>query len=173
MQVVIATRLVVGRSGSGSKIIDGHSFSLAPGQAVWVAAAVLSNVDCGETVPTPAATAALQALTAESIDTMVAAHTHWWAAYWARSSVSLPTRRAHAERMWYSAQYVLASASRFGGPIYKTAPGINSAWVFGGEHNAFTLDYNAEATCFLPPRSNLVCVPKPSLNVSTIELKLR
>lgn len=144
------TRLLLGArsGGSGSKLIDGHSFSLAVGQSVWVVTAVLSNIDTEDKDPTATATAALQALTPPSVEAMVTHHQAWWADYWARSSVSFPTRTAHAERMWYSAQYVLAAATRFGGSAKKTAPSISSAWVIGSEHNAFTLDYNAEATMY-------------------------
>ena len=152
--LAIATRLVLG-DGTGSSIAPGAStFTLAATQPVWVVSALLSNIDHGEHNPVPAAFAALQQLTASSLSTMLSQHVLWWQAYWSRSSVSLPTRQLYAERMWYSSQYVLGAGTRFGGDAKKVAPALNGAWIFGGEHNAFTLDYNAEAPYYGVASSN-------------------
>jgi hypothetical protein len=150
----IATRLVLG-DGAGSSIAPGNTtFWLAATQPVWVVSALLSNIDHGERDPVPAAATTLQQLTASSIATMLRQHVLWWETYWSRSSVSLPTRQQYVERMWYSSQYVLGSGTRFGGDAKKVAPALNGAWVFGGEHNAFTLDYNAEAPYYGVASSN-------------------
>ena len=152
--LAIASRLVLG-DGTGSSIAPGAStFTLAATQPVWVVSALLSNIDHGEDNPVPAAFAALQQLTASSLSTMLSQHVLWWQAYWSRSSVSLPTRQLYAERMWYSSQYVLGAGTRFGGDAKKVAPALNGAWIFGGEHNAFTLDYNAEAPYYGVASSN-------------------
>ena len=63
-----------------------------------------------------------------------------------RSSVSLPTQPL-VERFWYSSQYTIGSSVRWEGAgasgVPKTSPGINSIWLIGGEHNGYTIDYNA------------------------------
>ena len=72
-------------------------------------------------------------------------------------------------RLWYSSQYLLGASTRFATAgeyvaARKTAPAINSAWIFGSEHNAFTLDYNAvrnhstDLDCWCPRSSLLICV---------------
>jgi hypothetical protein len=141
VSVSMATRVVLGSHGSGSKLIGSSGFLLSAGQSVWVATAVLSNIDNAEQEPTAAAVAALLALTPQTLDTMRAAHVAWWCDYWSLSSITLPEGRTDIERLWYSSQYVLGAATRFGGSAKKTAPAYGSAWLFGGEHNAFTLDY--------------------------------
>lgn len=103
LTVVVATRLLLGAGGgraAGSKVHpNGHSFSLAAGgQPVWVVTALLSNIDNAEREPRAAATAALVALTAADIESVLVAHSSWWNVYWNRSSIALPTRTADAER---------------------------------------------------------------------------
>ena len=65
-----------------------------------------------------------------------------------RSSVSLPTQPL-VERFWYSSQYTIGSSVRWEGAgasgVPKTAPGINSIWLIGGEHNVSTKDIIAES----------------------------
>jgi hypothetical protein len=46
-----------------------------------------------------------------------------------------------------------AGASAPGGAP-KTSPGINSIWLIGGEHNGYTIDYNAEAQFYGTCSSN-------------------
>ena len=74
-----------------------------------------------------------------------------------RSSISLPTQPL-VERFWYSSQYTIGSSVRWEGAgasgVPKTAPGINSIWLIGGEHNGYTIDYNAEAQFYGAASSN-------------------
>ena len=149
--VAIVMRIV------GGTPLGGQRVRLAAGETAWCVAVVLSSVDNAERSPLGAAQAAALALTDASLRATLAAHVAWWAAYWAQSSVSLPGF-PEVESFWVAQQYLMGSAVRFGvgpgrGP-YKTAPALGSAWLVGGEHNGFTLDYNAEAQFYGVASSN-------------------
>ena len=81
-----------------------------------------------------------------------AAHDTFWVAFWSNSSISLPTERA-TEALWYSAQWLIGSASRPG----KVAPGLWGPWVHTdqpGWEGDFTLDYNFGASYWGSDASN-------------------
>ena len=141
----------------GGQALSGQRVRLTAGAPAWAVVVVLSNIDNGERNPLPEAQAFALALTDASLQAMLAAHVAWWAAYWARSAVSLPSF-PEVERFWFAQQYLMGSAARFGtgaglGP-YKTMPALSSAWIVGGEHNGYTIDYNAEAQVYGVASSN-------------------
>ena len=63
--------------------------------------------------PVPVAIAAAAAMDAPTARAIVAASRRFWADYWNKSTISLPTQ-PEVERYWYSAQYILGSSSRAG-----------------------------------------------------------
>jgi len=141
----------------GGTPLGGQRVRLAAGETAWVVVLALSNIDNGELNPLGAAQAAALALTEASLASSLAAHVAWWERYWAASAISLPGF-PEVENYWFAQQYLLGSAIRFGvsaglGP-YKTAPALGSAWLVGGEHNGYTLDYNAEAQLYGVASSN-------------------
>jgi len=153
--VAFATRTIGAATGESSE--GGSLLQLAPGATTIVITAVASNIDTGGTDPAAAVQAAVKAATPASIAAMQAAHVSWWAAYWSRSTISLPTQPL-VERFWYSSQYTIGSSVRWNGAgssgVPKTSPGINSIWLIGGEHNGYTIDYNAEAQFYGTASSN-------------------
>ena len=130
--VAFATRTITSTGGAGSVL------ALAPGATAIVVMAVASNLDTQGQDPALAVMKAVQGLTVSSIAAMQQAHVDWWSQYWSRSSISLPTQ-PEVERFWYSSQYTIGSSVRWNGAgnsgVPKTAPGINSIWLIGGEHN--------------------------------------
>jgi len=149
--VAIVMRIV------GGMALGGQRVRLAAGESAWCVAVVLSNIDNAERSPLGAAQAAALALTDASLRATLDAHVAWWASYWAQSSVSL-SGYPEVRNFWTAQQYLMGSAVRYGvapgqGP-YKTAPALGSAWLVGGEHNGFTLDYNSEAQLYGVASSN-------------------
>ena len=120
--------------------------TLAAGSTAIVVTVVATNIDTAGVDPNLAVANAAQAATADSIAALESGHVQWWKSYWSKSSVSMPTQPA-VERYWYMSQYTAGSSLRFNGAglsgVPKTAPGINSIWLIGGEHNGYTMDYNA------------------------------
>ena len=138
ISVAVAYRIVGG---------SGQVLKLNPGDSAWVATMALSNIDAGEENPLPLVQTAIQSLTPESVAATLASHSSWWAnTFWSRSSISLPSRPV-IEGFWFGQNSLMGMAARMDvGGVWKTTPGISSAWISGGsEHNGFTIDYNAEA----------------------------
>ena len=85
----------------------------------------------------------------------------FWRAYWAASSVTLPTRKA-LETMWYGAQYATATAFPSARTVRLTKgrappPGLYGPYTtadFAFWNGDYTLDYNQEATYFHVYSSN-------------------
>ena len=160
--VALVMRIIGGTPLSGQRV------RLAQGEAAWMVVVVLSNIDNGEQNPLPAATAFALALTAASLQATLDAHVAWWARFWAAGAIALPSR-PDVERFYVAQQYLMGSAVRFGvgaglGP-FKTAPALSSAWLVGGEHNGFTIDYNAEAQFYGVASSNRAELVRPYARV--------
>ena len=152
----------------GGTPLGGQRVRLARGDVAWMVVVALSNIDNSEANPLPAATAFALALTEASLEATLAAHISWWAAYWAAGAVSLPSR-PEVEAFYVAQQYLMGSAVRYGvgaglGP-FKTAPALSSAWIVGGEHNGFTIDYNAEAQYYGVASSNRAALVRPYARV--------
>ena len=151
-----------GTPGAGAEHVE-----LAEGALLWIVTAVVSSVDVedagGRADANAAARAAVLALDAAGVHALGAAHTAWWATFWTRSTIDLPSQMT-IERFWYFSQYMLGASVRWGGGG-KIAPGINSAWLVGSEHNAFTLDYNAEAQFYGTSSSNRGALTLPYARV--------
>lgn len=172
ISVAIVTRIIPQSSSGGgaskagfeesppaAATTDGTHFTVVKGgRSVAVVTAILSNIDNHEEPPLPAAIAAVRALGASDIPHIKQGHNGWWSAYWQKSSISLPTR-PQVERFWYSSQYTSGASVRANGAGHygaaKTAPALMTAWlVGGGDHNGYTLDYNAEAQFYGVASSN-------------------
>jgi alpha-L-fucosidase 2 len=130
-RVAVAVRLV-GR--------DGLATTLAPGETVTLAAAVLGDLDADDC--RAAARQLVAQLTPQKIDMLTARHRHWWADFWSRSAIEIPDKEI--ERRWYAALYVMGSCSRAG----KVAPGLWGNWITTDNsnwHGDFHLNYNFQA----------------------------
>lgn len=86
----------------------GCAFSVTPGQPVLVLVAVSGLANTPDYRP-DAVKRAGQA-TAESVATTQAAHSRWWADFWARSFIEISDKVL--EKHYYLSNYTLASASR-------------------------------------------------------------
>eukprot|EP00935_MAST-01C_sp_MAST-1C-sp1_P000145 g145.t1 len=73
-------------------------------------------------------------------------HRAWWADFWGRSSVALPSAPL-LEKQWYGSLYILASSHRTDGSADAVAPGI--VWPKTSDKPAFrgamTVNYNQQA----------------------------
>jgi len=91
--------------------------SLAPGASVTYVLSMAASRDPGVlgvfASPAEAVSARVGAVTAADLAPLRAAHEAWWAAFWARSSVSLGGEEA-TEAFWFSSLYALGSGTRAG-----------------------------------------------------------
>ena len=117
------------------------SFTLAPQQPVSVVSVVRTSKD-PECVPRPSSSAAplcglssnvtlaaeaiMQDLGSVTMEQAAADHAASWKAFWAVSSISLPSA-PETEAFWYGAQYVLNSAIPHAGQE-QTPPGLYGPW---------------------------------------------
>lgn len=95
---------------------------LTPGVPMWLTHTVVSSLDLGKRLghcawdwhdPVPVAMSTATALDATEAKAIVENTEQFWAEYWAKSLISLPTQ-PDIERYWFSAQYILGSSSRAG-----------------------------------------------------------
>eukprot|EP01043_Picozoa_sp_COSAG02_P043791 COSAG02_NODE_3847_length_6152_cov_3.823559_2_plen_593_part_00 len=123
----IATSVLVNESktlhSTGSKSGDStQTVVLTPGVPMWLTHTVVSSLDLGKRLgrcawdwhdPVPVAMSTATALDATEAKAIVENTEQFWAEYWAKSIISLPTQ-PDIERYWFSAQYILGSSSRAG-----------------------------------------------------------
>lgn len=143
-EVAVATRVLAAKGGVG-----GMRFELTPGKPVFVATAILSDLDAKDCLA--AARASTAALTPSKIAALSAAHRAWWARFWSRSFIQIPDKFIEAH--WYAALYVMGSCSRRG----KTAPGLWGDWVttdYPAWQGDYHLNYNFEAQFYIVYSSN-------------------
>ena len=124
----------------------GTAIRLRPnGPRATVITAVLSNFDPDylpdesqrrpDHYPDPEQPAqSLAAAAKQNLTKLRATTAQWWAVFWAKSSVSLPTAPA-MEKQFYGSLYVLASSHRTDGSAFAVAPGI--VWPTTNDSPAF------------------------------------
>ena len=117
----IATAVVAGGATGGGGA-QGQAVTVAPGKPAMLTHTVVSSVQLGKRTgncsweshdPVPVAIAKAATMDAPNAWAIVAASRRFWADYWNKSTISLPTQ-PEVERYWYSAQYILGSSSRAG-----------------------------------------------------------
>lgn len=117
--------------------------------SVWVG--VAHSRGPGAHDPAPDALAAVAPLVAGGPAAVAAASASaaaWWAAYWGRSSLSLPSRPA-VEALWHGSLYALAGFASPRGDV--PGPGLYGPWATQDGpnwHGDYTLDYNYQAPYF-------------------------
>ncbi len=133
-EVSFATRVV----GAETTPADGGlRFTLEPGKQIYLVTPVLSDLDDPDHLAAAKSRAA--GMTVAEIEKLEAAHRDWWRHFWSESSVEIGDPLL--EKFYYSAQYVIACASRIG----KVAPGLYGPWVTTDHpswNGDYTLDYN-------------------------------
>ena len=111
---------------------------LAPGQAVTLVTAMFTSRDAAANAtgnpypsppwkqydPLPLTLAYIRLMDFGKSMVMRESSSAWWAAFWAKSSISIPSEPL-IEFFWNAAQYVLGSASRPG----KVVPALFGPWV--------------------------------------------
>jgi hypothetical protein len=124
---VVSAAVTAGPTAGGT----GHPFEVTIRVSIpagsWAAAASAEAETRGPGLadPVPAAVAAVSAPAAAPA-AVASASTAWWAAFWAKSSVSLPSRPG-VEAYWVGAQYALASSSSTSSAV--VAPGLYGPFV--------------------------------------------
>jgi hypothetical protein len=116
------------------------------GAKLVVVTSVLSNFATADYTDPVAPAVAVAAAAALNVSQLRQETVAWWAAFWAKSNVSLPSSPAF-ETQWYGSLYVLASSHATDGSPFAVAPGIvwpktSDSPAFRG---AFTMNYNQEA----------------------------
>jgi len=116
------------------------------GAGAWAAAVVAEAETRGPALadPVPLALALAAAALSEPPGAVAAAADAWWAAFWAKSAISLPAWPA-VEAAWFGAQYALACTSATTSSDDVPAPGLYGVWVTADGpnwHGDYTLDYN-------------------------------
>ena len=109
---------------------------------VLFAHVLLTSYTAGPNDPLPQATAVIAAATPGSAAVIGEQASEYWATFWNRSSISLPSR-PKVEEYWYKSQYLMGMASRSG----RVAPGLWGPWVSTDSpawSGGYTLDYNFE-----------------------------
>ncbi len=141
--VDIPTRLSATLKVAGAA---GPKFILNPGHPVTLLLSMVSNFDAPDTL----AKSRQLAASADAAQ-LLEAHQAWWARYWGQSFVEIADQEIM--RRYYTAQYVLGSASR--NP--KFPPGIigpwftdNNPWFYGG----YWMNYNFAAGYYALYSSN-------------------
>ena len=135
--VAVALRVLGAEAKAGE---DGVRFALAPGSAVAVAAAILTDLDAKD--PLAAAKRRVAGLTPEDLAALNERHRAWWRGFWAKSFIDVGDPLL--EKFWYGSHYLMASCSRSG----KIPPGLFGNWIttdrpaWAGD---FHLNYNHEA----------------------------
>ncbi len=133
----------------GYPLAASHTLTLVPGKKLLLAVAIHTNFDNREWKESAVNEA--KRLTADSVESIRAAHENWWRQFWLRSGVQIGD--ALLEKYYYASQYLFACASRAG----KFAPGIwgpfitrdSTAW--GGDYH---LNYNYQAPYWASYSSN-------------------
>jgi hypothetical protein len=136
------------------------SFTLVPQQPISIVSVVRTSKD-PECVPRPdvggsaaplcglssnatlAAEAISRDLSSVTLEQAAADHAASWKAFWAVSSISLPSA-PETEAFWWGAQYVLNSAIPHAGQE-QTPPGLYGPWGSQdnpGWHGDYTIDYS-------------------------------
>lgn len=122
--------------------------TLQAGAWALIATAEAESRGPGLRDPSPAALAQVAGVMASPPGSVAAAADAWWSAFWARSSVSLPSQPG-IEQFWYGAQYILACTSSANPNV--AAPGLYGPWVTvdgPNWHGDYTLDYNYQTPYF-------------------------
>lgn len=131
---------------------DGWSadrFMVAPGQPVWLVAAVVTSEESA--TPLETAQQRVAALTVDRVGQLKTAHQEWWRNFWSRSFVDVGDPLI--ERFYYGSQYLLASCSR--NPRFP--PSLFGNWITadGPAWQAdYHLNYNHEAPWWAVYSSN-------------------
>lgn len=114
---------------------DGPKFTLTPGRPVTLLVALKSNFQTEKHLD-----AAVELAERAEPAKLFAEHRAWWAVFWGKSSVEVDD--AEIMRRYYTAQYVLASASR----DPKFPPGIIGPWITTSSNvfawGAYWMNYN-------------------------------
>lgn len=132
-RVAVCARLLGGTLAAEAVVLQ-------PGERVFVAAAVLSDLDARD--PAAAAREQAGALGAEALAKRQADHRAWWREFWSRSFIDIPDKVL--QQHWYAAQYIMGCCSRPG----KVAPGLWGNWITMDKpawHGDFHLNYNFQA----------------------------
>ena len=145
--VSVATRVM------GAKVRPGKDqsleFDLVPGQPVWIASAVLSDLDAKDHLAAASKKTAL--LNQRDLALLQDQHRKWWAGFWSKSYIEIPDPLI--EKYWYGALYALASCSREG----KIAPGMWGNWITTSApkwQGDYTLNYNFQAQYYITYSAN-------------------
>ena len=107
------------------------------------------NLHTPDASTTALGAAAAKLAHAAAPSTLSASASEWWAAFWARSFVHLPTEPA-IEALWNGAQYILACSASPDVDPATPAPGLGGPFVTSdnsGWNGDYTLD--CERQCFL------------------------
>jgi alpha-L-fucosidase 2 len=139
-KVRVATRVI----GTAGAVANGAlSFTLAAGQKVVLATAVMSNVDSPAMYQTQAVSNVTK-LAASDVDTLSTAHQAWWDSFYRKSFVQLQDKTL--EKQYYASLYLLACTSRTG----EASSGLWGVWVMTDPawFGDYTLNYNYEAPFF-------------------------
>lgn len=113
-----------------------EAFTLEPGKAVLIVAAVCSRFDKDDFVA--AAVERVAKFQATDLGGVRAAHETWWRVFWSKSFVEIPDKVL--EQRYYLSHYVMASASR----LYDFPPGL-FGWVTTdrpGWNGDYHMNYN-------------------------------
>jgi len=117
---------------------SGPKFTLEPGKPVTLLVAMSSNFEGGDPL-----VKAKQLAQAADAAKLLESHKAWWTRFWNQSYVKMGD--AEIMRRYYTAQYVMAAASR--NP--KFPPGIIGPWITSGDNifaaGAYWMNYNHAA----------------------------
>jgi hypothetical protein len=128
----------------------GGSIPLINGATISIVTAVADNmVEGNNHDPIPSAKALTKSHSPTEVQSAAASY---WGAYWARSSIQLPSSQA-VQDFWYGAQYATACMTSTDKVLASTngllpPSGLYGPWVTGDGpawNGDFTLDYNQEA----------------------------
>ena len=126
---------------AGSKQDAALNLTLAAGDSATVIITVLTSVTTNDSPPLAMALSASKSALATNGAAIKSEAASFWAAFWARSSVSLPSQ-PELERFWFCSQYLMGTASRAG----RVAPGLWGPFVTTDDpawDGGYTLDYSA------------------------------
>ena len=76
-----------------------------------------------------------------------AAHSAWWGAYYAKSSITMNTKNRRLEAFWYGAQYMWATSSKANWTAHMPPAGLWLNHYTGSDYNwpGYTTDLNTQA----------------------------
>lgn len=120
---------------------------LLPGAALQLVASAAGSRDPGVfpgDVTSAVAARLVAAAQPGALDALAAAHTAWWNAFWAASSIELDAAEAATEGFWYSAVYAMGAGSRPG----QIAADLWGPWRttdYSKWRSNPTMDYNEQA----------------------------